>query len=373
MLVLLLTGGVGALSSSDSMTIDDTNRTVTTSNIFVDWSNLNINDPEEINILKWNSTGLTTNDPNLTMRYPSSVGCNGGDVEYFGNSWAPPDPQSGGKVLVGAGTKGNWIGSNNEVKITSNSTDCSNSAEITVNTTYKFLSSNTFKVIRNFEFTTPFTLNFRPYIPRLFPHEAFSQTLHPDFASTNLVTEENNNCELGCNITNWNGNNATINWFAVHDPVKGQGIIVRRIPSTFPVTLWVDQDGASSTAASSVLALQPNGGFTGMVTEEESFCFYDKTIWTPSLTLPSECTPDITPNITVISPNGGENWQAGSSQTIKWSYTGNPGSDVEIELLKSGVVDTVIIPSTPIGSNGSGSHTWTIPSTQTPGTDYQQK
>ena len=32
------------------------------------------------------------------------------------------------------------------------------------------------------------------------------------------------------------------------------------------------------------------------------------------------------PSITVKTPNGGENWQRGTSHTITWDYTGSPGS-----------------------------------------------
>ncbi len=74
--------------------------------------------------------------------------------------------------------------------------------------------------------------------------------------------------------------------------------------------------------------------------------------------------------ITVTSPNGGETWQAGTTQTIRWTYTGNPGSSVKIELYKGGVLNRVIVLSTPIES---GSYPWTIPSTQPPGRDYTVK
>lgn len=79
----------------------------------------------------------------------------------------------------------------------------------------------------------------------------------------------------------------------------------------------------------------------------------------------------ISGGITVVSPNGGENWARGATITIRWNYTGSPGSYVKKELLKSGVLNRVIISSTPVGSNGSGSYNWLINSTQTLGTDYK--
>jgi YVTN family beta-propeller protein len=76
-------------------------------------------------------------------------------------------------------------------------------------------------------------------------------------------------------------------------------------------------------------------------------------------------------SITVISPNGSENWQTGTIQEIKWKYTGNPGPSVKIELLKGGSLNNIINSITGVGSDGIGSYEWLIPTTQMPGTDYK--
>ena len=106
------------------------------------------------------------------------------DVEYSGNSEAPPDPQSGGLVLVGGGTitplgtvpwSGTILGSGTaQVNINSNSTNCPpSSAGVNVQTTYRFFDprnsgANWFGVQRVFDFTeTAFPHDFRPYIARL--------------------------------------------------------------------------------------------------------------------------------------------------------------------------------------------------------------
>jgi len=71
--------------------------------------------------------------------------------------------------------------------------------------------------------------------------------------------------------------------------------------------------------------------------------------------------------LTVTSPNGGESWKRGTVHTITWSKSGSTRSYVKIELLKGGVVNKVIASSTA----NDGSYSWTIPSTQTAGTDYK--
>ncbi len=74
--------------------------------------------------------------------------------------------------------------------------------------------------------------------------------------------------------------------------------------------------------------------------------------------------------ITVTSPNGGENWVAGTKHQIRWNYTGVSGY-TKIELLKGGKVNRTISSNWTIGSNGKGLYNWTISSTQAPGKDYK--
>src|SRR5665647_1835129 len=82
-------------------------------------------------------------------------------------------------------------------------------------------------------------------------------------------------------------------------------------------------------------------------------------------------TGTIASSITVTSPNGGETWQRGKTYPITWSYAGSPGSSVSIVLLKGGTQVLTIASSTPIGSGGSGSYSWKIPSDKPIGKDYQ--
>ena len=76
-------------------------------------------------------------------------------------------------------------------------------------------------------------------------------------------------------------------------------------------------------------------------------------------------------SVTLVSPNGGESWRRGTTQTIRWTYTGNPGSRVKIELLKGGAISRVINLRAPIGFAGRGSYRWPILTTQALGSDYR--
>jgi len=70
-------------------------------------------------------------------------------------------------------------------------------------------------------------------------------------------------------------------------------------------------------------------------------------------------TITVLPTLTVISPNGGEDWSAASSQTITWSSTGSI-SDLEIEFSDDGGTGwTAVVASTP----NDGSHPWVTPAT----------
>jgi len=79
----------------------------------------------------------------------------------------------------------------------------------------------------------------------------------------------------------------------------------------------------------------------------------------------------IIPPITVLSPNGGEEWEQGTTQTISWDYIGNPGPSVKVEVLRGDTVLAVISPGTPVGSGGSGSLNLTLPINAPLGTEYR--
>ncbi len=74
------------------------------------------------------------------------------------------------------------------------------------------------------------------------------------------------------------------------------------------------------------------------------------------------------PSITVTAPNGGENWDLGSSHNITW--TSQDVTNVDIDLYNSGTYVYTIIGSYPASS---GSFTWPIPSGLPAATTYSIK
>ena len=68
--------------------------------------------------------------------------------------------------------------------------------------------------------------------------------------------------------------------------------------------------------------------------------------------------------VTVTSPNGGEDWKAGTTQTITWAD--NFDENVKIDLNKAGVFLSSLTGSTP----SNGSFNWNIPFDFTGGSDY---
>jgi len=77
--------------------------------------------------------------------------------------------------------------------------------------------------------------------------------------------------------------------------------------------------------------------------------------------------------ITVTYPTNPDVWSIGTTRTIRWTYTGGNSGTVKIELFKGGVLNRTIATAAAVGSGGSGSYNWTIPSGQTTGTDFKIK
>ena len=82
---------------------------------------------------------------------------------------------------------------------------------------------------------------------------------------------------------------------------------------------------------------------------------------------PTAPTTSPTNKITVLNPNGGESWLAGTSYTISW--TSNINEDVKIELYKGGNILYTIANSI----SNTGNYLWSVPDTLHSGNDFMVK
>jgi hypothetical protein len=74
--------------------------------------------------------------------------------------------------------------------------------------------------------------------------------------------------------------------------------------------------------------------------------------------------------ITVVAPNGGENWIIGCPATIQWVTTTTVLAPVKIELYKNGAFYMTIVPSVPAGTS---TFTWIPPYSVAPGNTFKVK
>ena len=79
------------------------------------------------------------------------------------------------------------------------------------------------------------------------------------------------------------------------------------------------------------------------------------------------------PTLDVTSPDGGESWRRGTPHDITWTYTGNPGGMVKIQLLKGGGILGTLTSACPIGTSGQGSFSWTVQQNLQVAANYQIK
>jgi hypothetical protein len=91
----------------------------------------------------------------------------------------------------------------------------------------------------------------------------------------------------------------------------------------------------------------------------------------PEVNIPLSGTAVEPTTLTLVSPNGGETWEAESKQEIRWRFTGKPGSMLKIQLLKGGTSVRTIRARASVGLNGVGAYSWLIPENQPPGSDYR--
>lgn len=77
--------------------------------------------------------------------------------------------------------------------------------------------------------------------------------------------------------------------------------------------------------------------------------------------------PELPDLLDLASPNGGESWALGSTQTVTWRAQGNPGKELKIQLLKGGILSQTLSTT---ASLSAGSFSWKVPGSLPRGNDY---
>jgi hypothetical protein len=117
----------------------------------------------------------------------------------------------------------------------------------------------------------------RVYVPRL-PASTHATVLAPNAAGTAINTFNSSGCGADCELTDWNGR-----WFADDDGAGSGVMVIRAAASTAPALLSINNDAFSASNLTSIVLIQPAGGWKAKVTETEYLCFYDPLSWTAAM------------------------------------------------------------------------------------------
>ena len=166
-------------------------------------------------------------------------------------------------------------------------------------------------------------------------------------------------------VENWEqGSTQTIRWAYTGDPGPSVKIEALRGDTVLAV---VTPNAPTVTAGSGSYNLT----FPYSTPVGSNYRIRSTSTSNPAWTDTSDLPFTIVPAITVISPDGGEEWQQGSTQTIRWNYSGYPGPTVKIEAMRGDTVLAVVNPNAPIGTAGSGSYNLTFPGNTPVRNDYR--
>ncbi|MDP6861177.1 MAG: Ser-Thr-rich GPI-anchored membrane family protein [Candidatus Marinimicrobia bacterium] len=189
-----------------------------------------------------------------------------------------------------------------------------------------------------------------------------------DGSSLNITVTSPNGGE------NWEpGTTKTISWNSENLSGSYVGIQLYRIGSYVSSIISATYDNGSYTWSI------PNSQTESDYYRIKIYDYYDESVYDLSdnyFTIGESSSS--TPSITVTSPNGGENWEPGSNETITWTSSNlSTSCRIFINLFKSGLFDRTIVggsgyygSSPNDGTSNDGSYTWSIPSSLDESSEY---
>jgi hypothetical protein len=84
-----------------------------------------------------------------------------------------------------------------------------------------------------------------------------------------------------------------------------------------------------------------------------------ETVSDPTTTLAATATATV-PYVTLVSPNGGDNWGVGSKQQIKWKHNLGEGSQVRLEVSRDGGATYTVLASAVANKLSAGVFNWVV-------------
>ncbi len=217
----------------------------------------------------------------------------GDPIAYFGEAVGYPDTATA-PLMVAGGTHASWTSTSNsrqnvaQAKTFTGVQTCGTVHEDGLTRTVYTLKgkfTNSIAIKRTFRFNGGLgnvaNSGLRAYVPRF--NSLFHYVLLPN-AAGNVVRYDANNCVSSpCAITDWNGK-----WFAEDDGFDEGLFVIRDPSSTTPAFVGIQSSPAGANYTSIVL-MQPSSGWSGILTETESICFYSQNVWNQGPTLPKTC------------------------------------------------------------------------------------
>jgi len=219
----------------------------------------------------------------------------GDPLEFFGQAYGEPEGALPG--VIGAGSTCQQTRCPTSGTSKTSGMTCVGPADAPATTKYTVSNSpskeNMVLIKRKFMFNRATPIfnghGLRPYVPRL-DQSVFHTVIWPNAANTTLLSADSGSCPGDCEVTDWNQR-----WFA-DDSAGGNGsgmLVIRTRNSKSTALLTINNDSFSGSNLSSVMLIQPNGGWRKPVTETEALCFYDTTTWPvadrAALKLPASC------------------------------------------------------------------------------------
>ncbi|MDD1719231.1 MAG: GPI anchored serine-threonine rich family protein [Methanoregulaceae archaeon] len=156
------------------------------------------------------------------------------------------------------------------------------------------------------------------------------------------------------------GSTHAICWTSSGTP-PGSKIRVRVASGSSIITDWPDQLPSGSVSWTIPMSAPVSSGYKVWLYNSANPFLYNA----------SQPFGVVSGSLRVTSPNGGEQWTRGLRHPIKWTYSNNPGSTLNITLLKGGTFHKTISPKVSIRQGVTTGYLWTTPFTIKPGSDYR--